>query len=89
MRSFVPGWKIAHRRMTQGQTDDLLRQKLLFVQNFGSEDDTRRRDYRMRIVGYVAEQLRVADEIHALLDAAKSAYPNRMIYFESIGFDLF
>jgi hypothetical protein len=69
--------------------DDLLKQKSLFMQNFGGEDDPRRQDYRLRIIGYVAEQLRVDTDIHALLDAAKRDFPKRMIYFEPIGLDLF
>jgi len=80
--------EVSGLRMTPEQMDDLLRQKSLFAQNLGSEDDVRRRDYQRRIVAYVAEQSRIATDIHALLDAAKRDFPKRMIYFEPIGFDL-
>jgi hypothetical protein len=78
-------------RMTPQQMDDLMKQQQLFVKTFGSEDNpsSLRQSYRMKIVGYVAEQLRVAAEIHALLDACQREFPKRMIYFEPIGFDLF
>lgn len=81
--------EVAGSRMTQEQMKDLLSQKLLFVINFGREDDPRRSDFRLHIVGYVADKLRVHTDIHALLDAAKREFPDRMIYFEPIGFDLF
>jgi hypothetical protein len=88
------GWldeEAARGRMTLHQMDDLVKQQLLFVETFGSEENPRplRQSYHMKIVGYVAEQLRVATEIHHLIDVAKRQFPNRMIYFEPIGFDLF
>lgn len=83
--------EVNNGRMLPGQMYDLLDQKVLFAQNFGSEDDPqpRRGNYRLKIVGYVAGQLRVASEIHALINSARSEFPHRMIYFEPIGFDLF
>jgi hypothetical protein len=78
-------------RMKPPQMDDLVKQQLLFIETFGSEENPQplRQSYRMKIVGYVAEQLRVATEIHDLIDRAKREFPNRMIYFEPVGFDLF
>jgi hypothetical protein len=78
-------------RMSPEELLDLVNQQTLFAERFGTPDDPlpAREVYRRRIVGYVAEQLLVANEIHALIDAAKRDFPSRMIYFEPIGFDLF
>jgi hypothetical protein len=83
--------EVATGRMTLQQMDDLVKQQSLFVETFGSEENPRplRQSYRMKIVGYVAEQLRAATEIHDLIDSSKREFPTRMIYFEPIGFDLF
>jgi hypothetical protein len=40
------------------------------------------------VVGYVADQRRVAEGIHELIDEAKVKFPDKMIYFEPIGFTL-
>ena len=57
--------EVAGRRMTPQQMDDLVKQQSLLVNTFGSEDNPRplRQSYRMKIVGYVAERLRVATQI--------------------------
>lgn len=65
---------------------DLANQQSLFVERFGTAENPLppREQYRLKIVGYVAERLRVANEIHALIDAAQRDFPKRMIYFEPI-----
>jgi len=76
--------EVSGLRMTPLQRKDLLDQKSFF-------DGTRpslESEHRNHIVAFVNGQLRWAGEIHALLDAAKSEFPGRMIYFEPIGFDL-
>lgn len=80
--------EVASGDMSESQMADLLRQKALFAREIGQESPAREA-YRLQIVGYVAEQRRVATDIHKLLDGAKREFPGRMVYFEPIGFDLF
>ena len=85
------GDEVEGGRVTQSQRKDLEIQQTRFALHFGTAEDPRpeRDAYRLNIVGYVADQLRVAREIHALIGGAKSEFPGRMVYFEPIGFDLF
>lgn len=71
-------------RITDGQRDDLLGQKATFE----NQRSMIERNHRNQIVGFVAGQMQVAHEIHALLDSSNSQFPGRMIYFEPIGFHL-
>ena len=71
-------------RITSEQRQDLIDQKRIFeVQRRLIEQE-----HRYKIVGFVAGERRVAQEIHALLDTSKAQFPSRMIYFEPIGFQL-
>lgn len=81
--------EVAKSRMTAGQRDDLLKQKALFDREIGSAASPTRQAYRLQIVGYVAGQRRVSDNIHKLLASARDQFPGKMVYFEPIGFDLF
>jgi hypothetical protein len=81
--------EVRESRMKPEERDDLIGQKHMFDLDFPPGDTPLRRDYRGRIVGYVANERRVEGEIHALLDGAKRDHPGRMVYFEPIGFDLF
>ncbi|MGQ0682031.1 hypothetical protein [Bradyrhizobium sp.] len=81
--------EVAKNRMTDKQMSDLLQQKVLFDQEIGSGESPARQEYRLQIVGYVAERRRVSNSIHKLLRRAKEEFPGRMVYFEPIGFDLF
>jgi hypothetical protein len=76
--------EVAGNRMTPSQRQDLLNQKSFF--------DRQRfligREYRNQIVGFVSGQMRVAQEIHALLNASRTEFPGKMVYFEPIGFHL-
>ena len=77
--------EVQSERMTKSEMDDLLSQKTLFDQNrFTIESQ-----FTRRVVGYV-EGTRLNDEsLHGLIDKANEKFPNKMIYFEPIGFNLF
>lgn len=76
--------EVSNERMTHSEMKDLLHQKELFDSNRSLIET----EYNWRIVGYVADQQRVAEDIHELIDAAKEQFSDRMIYFEPIGFTL-
>lgn len=76
--------EVGNQRMTESEMNDLLEQKRLF-------DDERsiiESKYYRRVVGYIAGHRRVANGIHQLIDGAKAQFPDKMIYFEPIGFTL-
>jgi hypothetical protein len=80
---------VENGHMTRPQMNDLMSQKALFNLRFGERDDPRRRDFLHRIVGYIADQLIEGRDIHTLINQAESDFPDRMLYFEPIGFDLY
>jgi hypothetical protein len=80
--------EVAADRMTAEQSVDLLAQKALFDARLGPADDPMRKQYDRKIVGFVDGVMLVGEEIHQLLAAAERKSRGRMIYFESIGFDL-
>lgn len=77
--------EVAEARMTPFQRNDLLQQKALFDANA----DTVRREFVNLVVGYVAGVQRSHSDLQMLLMNVKAEFPNRLIYFEPIGFDLF
>jgi len=72
-------------RMSVQQMHDLLNQKALF-DVYRTDIETQFRNY---IVGYIGDTRQESRNIHELLNRAKTQFPNRMLYFEAIGFDLF
>jgi hypothetical protein len=74
--------EVNNERMTTAERDDLLDQKQLFENNRSTIES----EYDRRIVGYVAGLQLISETIHELIDSAKGKYPNKMIYFEPIGF---
>jgi hypothetical protein len=76
--------EVGSERMTQPEMNDLLHQKELFENSRSIIEAENNR----RVVGYVADQRWVADSTHGLIDSAKARFPDRMIYFEPIGFTL-
>ena len=82
--------EVAGGRLTPGQMDDLVKQQTAFIAVFGNAEQPlpMRREFNMKIVGFVSEQMRTALDIHELFDVCQSQFPKRMVYFEPIGFDL-
>ena len=76
--------EVQNQRMTSSQMNDLLTQKTLFDNNRTYIELT----FQSRVVGYVNDQMRVADTLHNVLNQSIQLFPGRMIYFEPIGFDL-
>jgi hypothetical protein len=76
--------EVQSERMTSLEMGDLLEQKGLF-------DGARsifEVEFAQHIVGYVAGRRLITTTIHELIDKAKAEFPDNMIYFEPIGFDL-
>jgi hypothetical protein len=71
-------------RMTQAQRDDLLEQKQYFERNRNEIEQ----QHPQRVVGYVNGRREVSASIQELLAQVQRGYPNRMVYFEPVGFDL-
>ena len=69
--------------MTQAQMDDHLKQKYLFTRDIGMTDAPLRQAYWFKVVGYVADHRREADDVQALLDDAKRDFPGRICSRES------
>jgi hypothetical protein len=76
--------EVSNERLTRPEMNDLLRQK----QRFDGDRNVIETEYKGRVVGYVADQRRVAEGVHELIDEAKVKFPDKMIYFEPIGFTL-
>jgi len=70
--------------MSIAQRQDLLAQKA----HFDSERAMIERDFPNQIVGYIANERRVGQEIHPFLESVNQEFPGRMIYFEPIRFSL-
>jgi hypothetical protein len=70
-------------RMSPTERDDLLVQKALFDGNRGTITS----QYPGKVAGYCGGNLITADDVHDLLNQAKSL--QKIVYFEPIGFDLF
>jgi len=73
-----------------GRMDPLQREELLGQK--GQFDQERRRIERQhqgRVVGYAGGQEFVADGVHELLRQVRSVTPDRLVYFEPVGFALF
>ena len=80
--------EVAAGRMSSAQRDDLLKQKELFDGDFRAEDSPLRHSPtpHRRLC---SRRQAVCSAIHHLIDGAKRDFPDRMIYFEPIEFDLF
>jgi hypothetical protein len=76
--------EMSNERMTRPEMDDLLRQNRWF----DGDRSVIETEYKGRVVGYVANELRVAEGAHELIDEAKTKFPDKMIYFEPVGFTL-
>jgi hypothetical protein len=76
--------EVEANHITTGQREDLLAQKA----NFEKQRTVIEHDHANQVVGFVAGQMRVANDMHALLDTSKAQFPNNVIYFEPIGFHL-
>src|SRR5262249_54551212 len=72
-------------RLTEFQVADLLAQRLLF----DNDRSWMEIEFRLKVVGYVANQRHVTDSASALLQEAAQLFPSRMLYFEPIGFRMF
>ena len=77
--------EINNGRLLPGQKDELIGQKQAFDAN---KSVHQRKDFG-RVVGYSHGRPFVGDSVHEVLAGARNAYPNEMVYFEPIGFDLF
>ena len=77
--------ELREHRLAESQVDDLLSQRLLFDNNRGSIET----EFRLKVVGFVADEFYVKSSVSALLDYAAHMHPNRMLYFEPIGFRIF
>lgn len=67
------------------QVADLIAQRTLFDQQRTMIEQ----EFRMRVAGYVANQLRSGSTIRELVSHAQNEFPGRMIYFEPIGYRAF
>jgi hypothetical protein len=67
------------------QMDDLLGQRRLF----DAEREFIESEFRMHVVGYVADERQVTDSTMELLERVIERFPGRMVYFEPIGYSLF
>ncbi len=74
--------EVAHERMTTTQRDDLLEQKKHFDANRSQIE----MQHPSRVVGYVAGCVEVTDTVQELFQKARTSYPDKMVYFEPIGF---
>jgi hypothetical protein len=76
--------EVRSERMTLPEMSDLLEQKMFF----DVERSIIEVEFARRIVGYVEGRRLVTATIHELIDEAKAVSPDKMIYFEPIGFNL-
>jgi hypothetical protein len=72
-------------QMTPQQRDDLLEQKGYFDQH----RDEIEQQHRHRVVGYVNGVREVGSTVQEVLSKAKARYPERMVYLEPVGTELF
>ena len=72
-------------QMTIQQMRDLIEQK----RRFDAERAAIEEQFQGCVVGFVAGQIEVGKTLHEVLDHAKSHFPNNMVYFEPVGFELF
>ena len=70
--------------MTKNQQQDLLEQKQYFDQHRTEIEQ----QYKDQVVGYVNGTREVCATVHELLSKAQTSCPGRMVYFESIGYEL-
>jgi hypothetical protein len=77
--------ELRERRLSENQVSDLLAQRLLFDKERGLIET----EFHYKVVGYIANERLVTDSTTALLEGAARAHPNRMLYFEPIGFRVF
>jgi len=68
----------------RGQAEDLIQQRRLFDEN----RQVIEAEYRLRVTGYIADRLRVAETAAELLDQVIDEFPGRMLYFEPVGYPL-
>ena len=71
--------------MTPQQRDDLLEQKVYFDQHRAEIEQ----QHPCRVVGYVNGTRFVGSTVNEIVTQAKERYPDRMIYLEPIGKELF
>jgi len=76
--------EVKNRRMTEEQMTDLLEQKTSFDANRTRIE----RQFWGQVVGFVSGQMQVGRTVHEVLDKANAHFPNRIVYFEPIGFDI-
>jgi hypothetical protein len=67
------------------QVADLIAQRTLF----DKDREMIEREFRMRVAGYVANDLRTGPTVRELLRLAQEEFPGRMLYFEAIGYRAF
>jgi len=76
--------QVRAKRISTQEMGDLLKQRAFF-------DHARariERRYRGRLVGFIAGQMMVSTDVHDLLAKADVAFPDKLLYFEPIGFKL-
>ncbi len=71
--------------MFEYQLADLIVQRLLFDENRSWMET----EFRLKIVGFVANQRHVSESVTSLLKLSAESFPGRMLYFEPIGFRIF
>src|SRR5437879_3156133 len=76
--------EVGDGRMTVYQKDDLLNQK----QHFDADREEIQRSFQHLVVGYVSGTRQVDATVDKLLLNARKIFPDRMVYFEPVGFDL-
>ena len=77
--------EVRARRLSPKQRDDLVTQK----RAFDNDRALIMQQFANQVVGYSGRTQIVGNTVHDVLDQAKRALPDRMVYFEPIGFDLF
>ncbi|MDR3612852.1 MAG: hypothetical protein P4L53_04745 [Candidatus Obscuribacterales bacterium] len=77
--------EVASGGMTQAQMDDLLSQKSLFDANRPTIEATHKRKF----VGFAGDQMFIASSLKDLKQMTQAQFPDRLFYFETVGFSLF
>ena len=70
--------------MTQESMDELLEQNKLFEARRKEIED----HYQLKVVGMAGGKLYVGDDLHAVFEQVQKQMPGRLVYFETVGFDL-
>jgi hypothetical protein len=79
------GEEMREGRLEEYQVADLLAQRLMFDERRSMIES----EFRRQAVGYIANDLQAAGSVAALLDQTARAFPDRMLYFEPIGYRFF